>query len=317
MFRYNLIPLMLAANLLVGCGVSVATQPIKTPTVPAEVVSPTAIENIASSTRTLVLDDTPKPATSTPTPTRIPSTPTVTPIPPVWDQIGEGVEERFVPIHLEAGDEGLRVAYALRIDPSKFRFQVHYSAGFAQTIDAWQATTGASIVVNGGFFSGEYTPVGRIVADGTMYGFPLNYGEKTIGVSGLFTVLNDQVSMYALGRGSYSPRGMRFDQALESYPVLLLPGRQPTYPTETNEKARRTVIGLDSQGRLIILVSDLPIFTLHNLSGWLAESDLDLDTALNLDGGRSTGLVVSLPGHRREISAFVDLPIVLAIYPKD
>jgi uncharacterized protein YigE (DUF2233 family) len=318
MFRFRLISLaLLILLMLAGCNVTATTQQATESLATAETASPIALENTAISSRTLVLSPTPKPLTATPTATRIPSTATITPTSSIWDPLGEGIEERFVPIHIEEGDEGLRYAYALRIDPSMVTFQVHYSEGFAQPIDAWQASLGASIVVNGGFFSGDYTPVGRIVSDGTMFGFPLNYGERTIGVAGLFTVLDGQISMYTLGRGAYSPRGMRFDQALESYPILLLPGRQPTYPTETNEKARRTVIGLDSQGRLIILVSDLPLFTLHNLSGWLAESDLDMDIALNLDGGRSTGLVVSLPGHRREISSFVDLPIVLAIYPKD
>src|SRR5207248_503969 len=155
--------------------------------------------------------------------------------------------------------QGVFYAYALRIDPSRVTFKIQYQAGFAQDIDQWQATTGASVVINGGFFSGENTPVGRLIMDGKLYGFPLNYGDKTIGVAGLFTILDKQIAMYALGRSSYTPRGMRFDQAIESYPMLLLPGRQPTYPKETSEKARRTVIGIDNEGRVIILVSDLPV----------------------------------------------------------
>lgn len=256
-------------------------------------------------------------ATSTPAASETTvKTATFTPTPSDWIQIAKGIEERYVPVALVPEDEGLFFAYALRIDPASVTFQIHYEAGFAQKIDQWQSSTGASIVVNGGFFTGDYTPVGRIVQDGVMSGFPLNYGERTIGVAGLFAVLDDKVAMYALGRSSYTPNGMRFDQAIESYPLLLLPGRQPTYPTETNETARRTLIGIDDQGYVIILVCAQPLFTLHNLSGWLAESDLNLDTALNLDGGRSTGIAVSLPGRRKEISAYVDLPIVLAIYTK-
>jgi hypothetical protein len=72
---------------------------------------------------------------------------------------------------------------------------------------------------------------------------------------------------------------------------------------------------MDDQQRVIIIVSDLSTFTLHELSGWLAESDLNLDTALNLDGGRSTGIAVGLPGGRT-IPAYVSLPIVLGIYTK-
>jgi uncharacterized protein YigE (DUF2233 family) len=248
-------------------------------------------------------------ATDKPVPT---ASPTITATPAPWDQLAPGIEERWVPVDFDIPEQ---VVYAVRIDPSEVTFQIHYEAGSAQSVEEWQAATGAAVIVNGGFFSGSYTPVGRIVMDGVMYGFPLNYGERSIGVAGLFTVLDGEVEMYAIGRSDYSPRGMRFDQAIESYPVLLLPGRQPTYPEETNEEARRTLIGIDDQKRVIILVSNVQ-FTLHEIADWLAESDLNLDTALNLDGGRSTGISVNTPGHSLTIPAYVPLPIMIAVYPK-
>lgn len=314
--RAIVIWLLLIGSWTVGCQ-SNSVNPTEVDSIEPSLEATSTIEITALPSRTPVPDRPTSTATSRPTITAtVTQLPTASPTPSEWTQIAEGIEERYVPVALVPEDEGLFFAYALRINPSSVTFQIHYEAGFAQKIDQWQSSTGASIVVNGGFFTGEYTPVGRIVQDGTMFGFPLNYGERTIGVAGLFAVLDDEVSMYALGRSSYTPQGMRFDQAMESYPLLLLPGRQPTYPTETNETARRTLIGIDDQGYVIILVCAQPLFTLHNLSGWLAESDLNLDTALNLDGGRSTGIAVSLPGRRKEISAYVDLPIVLAIYTK-
>jgi uncharacterized protein YigE (DUF2233 family) len=320
MFQFRAFIILLLISLsAAGCQSGAAIPIDTTEAVSTEpVIEATSTNKITiTPTRTPVPDRPTSTATLTVTAAAIASeAPTQTPTPSEWTEIAEGIEERYVPVALVPEDEGLFFAYALRINPASVTFQIHYEAGFAQKIDQWQASTGASIVVNGGFFTGEYTPVGRIVQDGTMFGFPLNYGERTIGVAGLFAVLDNEVSMYALGRSSYTPHGMRFDQAMESYPLLLLPGRQPTYPTETNETARRTLIGIDDQGYVIILVCAQPLFTLHNLSGWLAESDLNLDTALNLDGGRSTGIAISLPGRRKEISAYVDLPIVLAIYTK-
>jgi hypothetical protein len=100
--------------------------------------------------------------------------------------------------------------------------------------------------------------------------------------------------------------------------MLLLPGRQPTYPVDTGETARRTVIALDQQGYVVILLIDLPIFTLHGLSLWLAESDLGLDSALNLDGGRSSGLAAAIPGGESTLlPAYVPLPIVIGVYPRE
>jgi hypothetical protein len=53
---------------------------------------------------------------------------------------------------------------------------------------------------------------------------------------------------------------------------------------------------------------------LFELSNWLASSGMGFDSVLNLDGGRSSGLVVNLPGETKTISALVPLPIVIAFY---
>ncbi len=260
------------------------------------------------------VEDTPTTALITPTPTSSP-TPSVTPTPVPWQYVARGIEARLVPINL-ADQPTTFYAYAMRIDPAHVEFRVHYDPEQPRPIDEWQTTTGAAIIFNGGFFAGNNTPVGRIVTDGQEYGYPLNYGEGTIGVAGVFGVIEDNVALYAIGRSSFSPRGLRFDEAVESYPMLVLPGSQPVYPTETGEQARRTVVGVDRQGRVIIMVSDVPVFTLHQLADWLASSDLGIDTALNLDGGRSSGIAVSLPGEIRLINSYVPVPIAIAAYTK-
>jgi hypothetical protein len=50
------------------------------------------------------------------------------------------------------------------------------------------------------------------------------------------------------------------------------------------------------------------------LSVFLANSDLNLDTALNLDGGPSSGLVVQAPGET--IPAYGPLPVVILVYKR-
>src|SRR5574341_68084 len=241
-------------------------------------------------------------------------TATLNPTPLSWDLLAPGIEATFVPVNLPGGT-ATSYAYVVRIDPSRVTFRIHYDPEQPRLMEEWQAATGAGVVVNAGFFAGNNTPVGRIVTEGREYGYPLNYGEETIGVAGVFGVVDGAVDLYAIGRSSFSPRGLRFDEAVESYPMLVLPGNQPVYPTETGEAARRTVIGLDSQHRVIILVCDVPIFTLHQLADWLASSDLQVDSALNLDGGRSSGLMVWLRGGNKLIPSYVPVPIIIAVYP--
>ncbi len=249
--------------------------------------------------------------TLTPTPTYTP-TPTATPTPPAWDPVAPGISRTYLPVPVPERDT-LAYAYALRLDPNRVAFRVYYEGDQPHSIAEWQTITGAPVVVNGGFFSGDHRPVGRLVIDGELYGAPISTEER-IGTPGLFAVLDDRVEIYALGRSSYSPRGMRFDQAVESYPMLLLPGRQPTYPDDVGRRARRTVIGIDDQGYVVIVLFDSSVFSLAELSRWLAASNLNLDTALNLDGGRSSGLGVALPYEQKLIEAYVPLPIVIGVF---
>ena len=83
---------------------------------------------------------------------------------------------------------------------------------------------------------------------------------------------------------------------------------------DTNARARRTVIAQDQAGRILFIVIPEAHFTLHELSLYLTESDLNLDIALNLDGGGSTGILVANP--REIISPNTLLPFVILVYPR-
>jgi exopolysaccharide biosynthesis protein len=79
-------------------------------------------------------------------------------------------------------------------------------------------------------------------------------------------------------------------------------------------QARRTVIGQDKDDRILFIVAPRGHFTLHQLSLYLTESDLNLDIAINLDGGPSSGIWASEP--REVIPSQTLLPIVILVYPR-
>jgi uncharacterized protein YigE (DUF2233 family) len=67
----------------------------------------------------------------------------------------------------------------------------------------------------------------------------------------------------------------------------------------------------DRNGRILFILASWGSFTLHEFSNYLVASDLELDIALNLDGGTSTGLLLADPPE--QISAFINLPTVIAV----
>jgi hypothetical protein len=96
--------------------------------------------------------------------------------------------------------------------------------------------------------------------------------------------------------------------------MLVTPGNQIGYPDEDGAPARRTVIAQDRQGRFLFVLAPSGTYTLHQLSRFLVASDLDLELALNLDGGASTGLILADPVEG--VPPFELLPIVITVHPK-
>ena len=70
---------------------------------------------------------------------------------------------------------------------------------------------------------------------------------------------------------------------------------------------------MDRQGRLLFIVSPSQAFTLNELADLLQNSDLSLQTALNLDGGSSTGIYLRGDNQNVSLDPITTLPIVISV----
>ena len=77
-----------------------------------------------------------------------------------------------------------------------------------------------------------------------------------------------------------------------------------------------SVVAIDKQGRLLFITSPDMAFSLDELADLLVSSDLSIDTALNLDGGASTGLYVNAGNQHVNIDSVSPLPIVIVVKAK-
>ncbi|MDM8531805.1 phosphodiester glycosidase family protein [Anaerolineales bacterium HSG25] len=239
----------------------------------------------------------------TPSPTTVPDT--------GWVFIQSGLEQRHINLVDEAG-RGLDDLYLIRLDPNLYRFDVAYHPTKPLTLEDWLEKTDALLAVNGGYFSvdaGEYYPTGLTVVDGQPMG--VSYGD----FAGMLAITVQGAELRWLAQHPYQADEPLL-AGLQSFPLLVKPGGELGFPAEheDNKRARRTVIGRDTQGRFILLVAARRYFTLHQLSRFLTESDLELDMAFNLDGGPSSGLL--LANSADGISAQSKLPLVIVVYPK-
>ena len=103
-------------------------------------------------------------------------------------------------------------------------------------------------------------------------------------------------------------------ESVESFPMLLLPGGLPNPDIPNDPRvARRTVVAVDRSGNVLFIVTSGSAFTLGGMAIWLANSDLDIDTALNFDGGSSSGLAVWTPTGVWGVDSFSEVPAVITV----
>jgi len=253
---------------------------------------------------------TPSPSpTPWPTPTPYPTPrPTITPMPldSGWQWLASGVELRLV--RVETGDVSEQL-HILRLDPSVVRFRVHYNPAMPRPVNGWASLLQPLLVVNGGYFTPEDETIGLLISDGRSWG--TSYGD----FAGMFAVTTDgQVNVRWLERNPYDPNES-LREAIQSFPVLIKPGGVMGFSADADDgrPARRTVVAQDHQGHILFIVAPYGYLSLHELARFLAESDLDLDVALNLDGGNSTGLWLKTDQKMVEVASLTSVPSVISV----
>jgi exopolysaccharide biosynthesis protein len=251
----------------------------------------------------------------TPTPTPLPTPirwPTTTPEPPDtgWQLLQPGVELRRMLVEADsAAADGGEYLAIVRLDPSAVYFRVHYNPGQPLKVSAWAERLQSLMVVNGGYFTPEHEATGLLISDGQTWGAV--YGD----FAGLFAVTADERACVRwLHDQPYDP-AEPLAQGVMSFPVLVKPGSVMGFPADADDgnRARRTVVAQDFEGRILFIAAPRGHLSLHEVAVSLAESDMGIDVALNLDGGPSTGLWLATEAHPVGIDSQAAVPSVISI----
>lgn len=227
-----------------------------------------------------------------------------------WSLLQPGLERRVIQVY-DNQNHRVESVYIWRLDQNHFRMDVAFD-GTPKSLQTWQKETSATLVVNGGYFSIENK---RYFADGLTVINGKASGSSFDGFGGMLAIDPSGAELRWLVQQPYNSNE-KLHAALQSFPILVQPGGKLGFGPERENyaKARRTVIGQDKEGRILLVVTPEGYFTLHQLSVYLTESDLDLNMAVNLDGGGSTGIMVANP--REIILSKVLLPFVILVYAR-
>lgn len=190
-----------------------------------------------------------------------------------------------------------------RVDPARHRFRVLYTPGFPGAVAAFDSQ--ARLVFNASFFDEKDAALGLLVSDGQVF------GQSYEGFGGMFAVDTlGRLRLQSLRTEPYDP-GLALAQAVQGFPMLIQ-ADGTLYAGDDVARSRRTALGLDEEGRVLVVIAPDGGFTLSGLARWLGAQHLGLTRAVNLDGGGSTGYYAGPEDH---VDSFTPVPAVVAVYP--
>jgi len=227
-----------------------------------------------------------------------------------WSVLQPGLERRVISIYNDLNQQ-VEALNIWRFDQNYFRMDVAYNEK-PKSLETWQMETKALMVINAGYYGVEnenYFPIGLTIVNGKIS------GQSFYGYGGMLAITALRAELRWLVQKPYHA-DEPLKAALQSFPILVQPGGALGFGAEreNNVSARRTVLAQDKNGRILFMVAPQGYFTLHQLSVYLTGSDLNLDIAVNLDGGGSTGVMLANP--REIIPSDRPLPFVILVYAR-
>ncbi|MEM7801912.1 MAG: phosphodiester glycosidase family protein [Chloroflexota bacterium] len=238
--------------------------------------------------------------------------PSLTPIIGTWIELRPGLERFNDVASLLTNPTRTEEILVFKIDPAQFQIDVGYTPGQGRAIAEWAADSRYALVVNGGFFTDEMNATGLIVSDGVASG--RSYTSR----AGMFKVYGGEegsaqrLEIIDLDEIGFVPDGTLWG-GIQTFPLLVGPSGVQAFQFETVDRARRTAVGIDKDGMLLFIFATTGRMTLTEFSAYLASSELEIDWALNLDGGSSSSYVLQVDGEQEILPALVRLPSVILV----
>ncbi len=244
-----------------------------------------------------------------------------------WQTIGKGLS--FTRLEVLENKELVESLAVVRIDPNLNSFRLFH--GTPRKISEWQESSKATVIFNGSYFTSQGQPCGSVLIDEKTYG-PL----KNSAMRGMFVAEPRGVSpdlpratILDLTAAPIDLKKLPWTQGLMSFP-LLLDSRGRIRVKNTDLQAQRTVICTDRKGNILVCHSAGDYFTLYELAKFLKISALDIDMALNLDGGSKAQLLINTPDFNFTSPSYLEqsarelfdreasiLPTVIGVFPRE
>jgi uncharacterized protein YigE (DUF2233 family) len=232
-----------------------------------------------------------------------------------WKPIQHGVEYRTIALERSEPSHTLELKL-LRLDSRTIVARILYAGDFqikAATAKTFAEKSGAIAAINANYFDTKGRPLALLKTAIK----EINPGvSKHALYTGVFGVHN--AAPFVTHRDEF--QAGQANEALQSGPLLLRRGAPAEIMPGLGRYARRAVIGVDNEGRVIIAVTDALIggLSFAELQEIFGDPKGQIQTAdlLNLDGGGSAQLYVKSGKFEEWLAGTSEVPVTIGFFPR-
>lgn len=228
-----------------------------------------------------------------------------------WHQITPGME-----IKEFTDSSAAKIVTAIKIKPENFSFKILQEEDNPVSVNDWRGNENAILVINAVYFDENYLPTGYLLASsGIEYNTPYYMGENNY--TGAFVVNDDgSPEVRYLPIQNYGLTELKMiNSTFQTFPTLITTGGNKAELKSSISTAKRTVLAQDEDLNIYIFITQTDNFTLAEIRDFIFDLDLEIDTAINLDGGTSSGISIKKDDFSYGLSSFY-VPSVIAVYGK-
>ena len=232
-----------------------------------------------------------------------------------WKKIQRGVE--FRTIVMERTEPGYQLELKLlRLDNQFIVPRVLYAGDFqlkSASAKTFTEKSGAIAAVNANYFDEKGRPLAYLKTVEKEINRAVSRHRLYTGVFGL-----GDAGPFVVHRDEFQPD--QASQALQSGPLLVHRGAPVDGIDRLTRSARRSVVGLDKDNRILIAVTDALIggLTFNELQELFSQSKWQLNAIelLNLDGGGSAQLYLKLGKFEEWLPGTSEVPVAIGFFNK-
>lgn len=218
----------------------------------------------------------------------------------LWTTVARGVEMRTFRTPFTQHDAPIEIT-ALRVRPNRLKV----ASGALQTVEAWRQKNRAIAAINGGYFDINNKSLGLRISDNR------RTHDLRAADWGVFYVEGSRARIiHTVDYRALRERGQtrRVLEAIQCGPRLVV---NNTFTKLKTQWARRTAIGVDREGFVVVAIADGQLSFGEWQRTW--RDTLRCPNALNLDGGGSTQMSLRAGNSTREIGGYWPVPDAIVI----